>query len=232
MGLTAISSLEWARKKIFMNSTYIMSREQKSNVFGSGCQNEPYSKQLARMGEKKISLELDVHNVQKVEIKRFSAQQANMRLTAISSLESARRKFFMNSTNIMSRRYKSNVFGSRGQNEPNSKELAGMGEKKIFLELDVHHVQKVGIKPFLGSRDRNDSISHQLDGIGEKKIFHELNVHHVQKVGIKRFSAQEAEISLTAMSSLQWARRELFMNSTYIMSRKQKLNVFRLRRPK
>ena len=34
-----------------------------------------------------------------------------MRLTATSSLESATRKFFMNSTSIMSRMYGSNVFG-------------------------------------------------------------------------------------------------------------------------
>ena len=36
-----------------------------------------------------------------------------MSLTAMSLLESARRKFFMNSTNIMSRRWDSNVFGLR-----------------------------------------------------------------------------------------------------------------------
>ena len=47
-----------------------------------------------------------------------------MSLTAISSLEWARRKFFMNSTYIMSKKWESNVFG----------------EKKIFHELDVHHV--------------------------------------------------------------------------------------------
>ena len=34
-----------------------------------------------------------------------------MTLTASSSLESARIKFFMNSTYIMSRKYESNVFG-------------------------------------------------------------------------------------------------------------------------
>ena len=55
---------------------------------------------------------------------------------------------------------------------------------------------------------------------GEKKIFYELDVHHVEKVGIKRFSAQEAEMSLTAISLLEWARGKFFMNSTYIMSRK------------
>ena len=52
------------------------------------------------------------------------------------------------------------------------------------------------------SGGRNESNGHQLAGIGEKKIFHELDVHHVKKVGIKRFCAQEAEMSLTAMSSL------------------------------
>ena len=46
------------------------------------------------------------------------------------------------------------------------------------------------------------------------KIFHELDVHHVKKVGIKRFCSQEAEMSLTAMSSLESARRKFFMNST------------------
>ena len=36
-----------------------------------------------------------------------------MSLTAISSLESASRKFFMNPTYIMSRKLESNVFGLR-----------------------------------------------------------------------------------------------------------------------
>ena len=104
-----------------------------------------------------------------------------MSLTAITSLESTRRKFFMNSTHIM--------LESRNQT-------------------------------FLDSGGRNESNSHQLARIDEKKIFHELDVHHVQKVEIKRFCAQEAEMSLTAISSLESRRREFFMNSTYIMSRK------------
>ena len=70
------------------------------------------------------------------------------------------------------------------------------------------------------SGGRNESNSHQIARIGEKKIFHELDVHHVQKVGIKRFWAQEAEMSLTTISSLESARENFFMNSTYIMSRK------------
>ena len=39
-------------------------------------------------------------------------------------------------------------------------------------------------------------------------------------------------MTLTAISSLESARRKLFVNSTYIVSRKKELNVFGLRRPK
>ena len=56
----------------------------------------------------------------------------------------------------------------------NSHQLARIGEKKVFHELDVHHVYKVG-----SSVCENESNSHQLARIGEKKIFHELDVHHV-----------------------------------------------------
>ena len=38
--------------------------------------------------------------------------------------------------------------GSGGRNESNSHELARIGEKKIFHELDVHHVLKMKIKRF------------------------------------------------------------------------------------
>ena len=72
----------------------------------------------------------------------------------------------------------------------------------------------------MGSGGRNESNSHRLAGIGERKIFHEVDVHHVSKVGIKRFRAQEAEMTVTAISSLELARREFLANSTYILSRK------------
>ena len=72
----------------------------------------------------------------------------------------------------------------------------------------------------MGSGSRNESNSHQLARIGQRKIFRELDVHHVWKVGIKRYWAQEDEMSLTAISSLESAREKFFVNSTYIMSRK------------
>ena len=34
MSLTAMCLLEWARRKFFMNSSYIMSTKKDSNVFG------------------------------------------------------------------------------------------------------------------------------------------------------------------------------------------------------
>ena len=64
------------------------------------------------------------------------------------------------------------------------------------------------------------SYSHQLARIDEKKIFHELDPEHVQKPAIKRFWAQQAEMSLTAISSLESARRKFFMSSTHIIARK------------
>ena len=79
----------------------------------SGGRNESNRYQLAGIGEKKIFHELDVHHVNKVGIKRFCAQEAELSRTEMSSLESARRKFFMNSTHIMSRKKESNVFGLR-----------------------------------------------------------------------------------------------------------------------
>ena len=39
-------------------------------------------------------------------------------------------------------------------------------------------------------------------------------------------------MSLTPLSSLESARKNFFMNSTYIMSRKWESSVFRLRRHK
>ena len=60
--------------------------------------------------------------------------------------------------------------GSGGRIEPNSVELARIGEKKIFHELDVHHVES-GNQTFLSSGGRNESKCHELARIGEKKFF-------------------------------------------------------------
>ena len=54
MTLTRISSRESARKKIFMKSTYIMSRKGKQTFLGSGGRNDSNTHQLARISEKKL----------------------------------------------------------------------------------------------------------------------------------------------------------------------------------
>ena len=113
MSLTTISSLESARRKFFTNTTYIMFGSKNQTFLVSGGRNESNSHQLARIGAKKIFLQLDVYHVKKVGIKRFLSQEAEMSLRTISSLESARRKFFINSRYIMSRKKESNVFGLR-----------------------------------------------------------------------------------------------------------------------
>ena len=63
MSLTAMGFLEWARRKFFMNSTYISLEKRIQTFLGSGGRNESNSHELARIGEKKIFHELDVHHV-------------------------------------------------------------------------------------------------------------------------------------------------------------------------
>ena len=82
----------------------MMSVKQQSNVLVSGGRNESNTHQFARIGMRKFSHEFDLHDVHKVGIKRFWAQESEMGKTAKSSLVSARTKFFMNPTYIMSRK--------------------------------------------------------------------------------------------------------------------------------
>ena len=69
--------------------------------------------------------------------------------------------------------------GSGGRNESNSHQLARIGERKIFHELDVHHVYKVRIKRFWVQAAEMSLTNNHLARIGERKILHELDVHHV-----------------------------------------------------
>ena len=110
--------------------------------------------------------------------------------------------------------------GSGWQNESNSHQLARIGEKKIFHELDVHHVYKVGITCFWAQDAKMSLTANTKLKSARKKFFHELDVHHVYDVGITCFWAQDAKMSPTAISSLESARRKFFMNSSYIMSTK------------
>ena len=56
-----------------------------------------------------------------------------MTLTPLSSPESARKNFFINSTYIMSRKWESNLFGSGGLNDSNNAQFARIGKKKFLM---------------------------------------------------------------------------------------------------
>ena len=103
-----------------------------------------------------------------------------MILTSIISLESVRKKFFMNSTYIMSRENGNQTFlGSGDRNDSNTQMFARIGEKKFFMNSTYIMSRENGNQTFLGSGGQYDSNTHQFARISEKKIFHELDVHHV-----------------------------------------------------
>ena len=149
MSLTAIRSLESARRKFSWTRRTSCLQSINHLFLGSGCQNEYNNQYPARICEKKIFHELDVHHVYKVGITYFLAQYAKMSLTAIRSLESARRKFSWTRRTSCLQSINHLFLGSGCQNEYNNQYPARICEKKIFHELDVHHVYKVGITYFL-----------------------------------------------------------------------------------
>ena len=104
MSLTPISWLESARRYFSWTRRTWCLESSNETFLGSRGQNESNTHQFARIGLKKISHEFDVHDVYKIGIKRFWAQKAELGKTANSSPESSGRKFFMNSTYIMSRK--------------------------------------------------------------------------------------------------------------------------------
>ena len=97
------------------------------------------------------------------------------------------------------------VFRSGCQNESNSHQLARIGSKKIFHELEVNYVYKAGITCFWVQDAKMSLTAISSLESAKKKIFHELDVHHVYKVGITCFWAQDAKMSLTVISSLESA---------------------------
>ena len=100
-----------SEKKIFMNSTHIMSRKWESNLFCSGSRNDSNTHQFAGMSEKKSFNE------------RTSCLESGKQTFLGSGVRNGsnthhfarigEKKFFMNSTYIMSTKWEWNVFGLR-----------------------------------------------------------------------------------------------------------------------
>ena len=102
-----------------------------------------------------------------------------MTLTFISSRESTRKKFFMNSTYIMSRKWESKVFGLSRPKFLLHPSVRANEREKNFLSTQRTSCLESGNQTFLGSGNRNHSNTYQFARISEKKIFYELDVHHV-----------------------------------------------------
>ena len=71
-----------------------------------------------------------------------------MSLTTISSLESGEENFSCTLRTPYPESRNQTFLGSGGRKESNSQMFARIGEKKIFHQLDVHHVKKVRINVF------------------------------------------------------------------------------------
>ena len=212
MSLTRISWLESARRYFSWTRRTSCPESRNQTFLGSGGRNESNTHQFARIGLKKFSHEFDVNDVYKLGIKRFCAQEGEMRKTAYSSLVSARKKFFMNPTYIMSRKQESNVLEPRRLKWVKLPTARSYRREKSFSWTLRTWCLESRNETFLGSGGRNESITHQFARIGLKKFSHEFDVHDVYKVAIKCFSAHEAEMSLTRMSWLESARRYFSWN--------------------
>ena len=146
---------------------------------GSGGRNESNGHLFVPTSEMKTFRELEVHHVQKVEIKRFWAQEAEMSLKATSVFSKQDENFSWTRRTLCLENRNKTFLDSGGRNESNNHQLAGIGEEEIFHELDRTIFLESRIQTFFGSGGRNESTSLKPARIGGKKIFHELDVHHV-----------------------------------------------------
>ena len=140
MTLTPIRSLESARNNFSWTRGTSCLESGNQTFLGSGNRDDSNTHQFARISEEKIFYELDADHVQKVGIKRLWAQEAEMTLTPIRSLESASKNFSRTRGTSCLEIGNQTFLGSRGRNNSNTHHFARISEKKTFHELDVHHV--------------------------------------------------------------------------------------------
>ena len=140
MSLTANGSLESARRKFILNSAYIMSRQLQSNVFG--LKRPKWVEQLIAYTNREAEIFSSAPRTSCLESssQTFLGQGDRNDSNTISSLESARRKFFMTRPTSCLESRNQRFLGSGGQNDSNSHQLVRIGEIKIFHELDGIHV--------------------------------------------------------------------------------------------
>ena len=174
MSLIPIKSLESAKENFSWTGRTLCLESSNETFFSWVGRNESNTQKFARIGEKKIFHELDVHHVQKVGIKRFWAHEAEMSLTPISWLESARRYFSWTRRTWCPESSNETFLGSGGRNESNTHQFAWIGLKKISHEFDVHDVYKVGIKRFCAQEEEMGKTANSPPESSRRKFFMNL----------------------------------------------------------
>ena len=144
-----------------------------------------------------------------------------MSLTAISSLESARRKFsWTRRTSCLQSR--NHLFlGSGCQNESNSHQLARIGEKKIFSWTRRTSCLQSKNHLFLGSGCQNESNSQYPARIWREENFSwTRRTSCVQSRNHLFLGSGCQNESNSQYGSPRIGVKNIFMNSTYIISTK------------
>ena len=194
------------RKENFSWTRRTSCLQSRNHLFlGSGCQNESNSHQLLESARRKFFMNSTYIDVYKVGITFFFCSGCQNESNSHQLAESARREFFITRRTSCLQSRNHLFLGSGCQNEFNSQKSA---RRKFFM----NSTYIVYEESFLRAKM---SLTAIIRWISRRKFW-----HHVYKVGITCFCAQDAKMSLTAISSLESARREFFMNSTYIMSTK------------
>ena len=154
-----------------------------------------------------------------------------MSLTPISSLESATKKFSWKRRTSCLESSNETFLGWGGLNDFNTYQFARIGKKNFFFKLDVHHVWKVRTKRFWAQMDEM-TLTPISSLESARKNFSWTRGTSCLESGNQTFLGSGGRNDSNTHQFARIGEKKLFMNSTYILSRKWESNVFRLRRPK
>ena len=177
MSLTPISSRESAKKKFFMNSTYIMSRKWESNVFG--LRRPKWLQHISVRPNRREKNFLWTRRTSCLESgnQRFLGSGGRNDFNIYQFGRIGEKKFLMNTRYIVSRKWESNVFGLRRPKWLQNISVRSNRREKNFLWTRRTSCLESGNQRFLGSGGRNDLNIHQFARIGVKKFF--MNTRYI-----------------------------------------------------
>ena len=179
MSLTPISWLESVRRYFSWTRRTWCPESSNETFLGSGGGNESNTHQFTRINLKKFSHEFDVHDVYKVGIKRFWAQEAEMGKTANSSPNRREENFsWTRRTSYLESRNQTYFFAQEAEMSLTLITSHESGEEIFSWTRRTSRVERRN-QTFLGSGHRKVSNTHLFARIGEKNFFHEFGGHDV-----------------------------------------------------